>query len=65
MSLWIWAYSQGVSSAREIERRCGYHPAYQWLTGMRVINHHTLSDFRTEQGAALEEALVNEVVFDG
>ena len=58
VSLWIWAYSQGVSSAREIERRCGYHPAYQWLTGMSVINHHTLSDFRTEQGAALEELFV-------
>ena len=58
VSLWIWAYSQGVSSAREIERRCGYHPAYQWLTGMSVINHHTLSDFRTKQGAALEELFV-------
>jgi Transposase domain (DUF772) len=51
--LWLLAYSQG--SAREIERRCGYHPAYQWLTGMGVINHHTLSDFRGQQGAALEE----------
>ena len=58
VSLWILAYSQGVSSAREIERRCGYHPAYQWLTGMSVINHHTLSDFRTEHGAALEELFV-------
>ena len=58
VSLWILAYSQGVSSAREIERRCGYHPAYQWLTGMSVINHHTVSDFRTEHGAALEELFV-------
>lgn len=58
VSLWILAYSQAVSSAREMERRCGYHPADQWLTGMRVINHHTLSDFRTEQGAALEELFV-------
>jgi len=32
ISLWIYAYSEGVSSAREIERRCEYHPAYQWLT---------------------------------
>jgi len=28
------------------------------LTGMSVINHHTLSDFRTEHGAALEELFV-------
>ncbi len=32
-SLWIYAYSQGVGSAREISRLCAHHPAYQWLTG--------------------------------
>ena len=29
ISLWIYAYSEGVSSAREVARRCEYHPAYQ------------------------------------
>jgi transposase len=46
ISLWIYAYSEGVSSAREVERRCGYHPAYQWLTGLEAVHYHTLSDFR-------------------
>ena len=55
ISLWIYAYSEGVSSAREVERRCPYHPAYQWLTGMEVVNHHTLSDFRVEHQEALDE----------
>ena len=55
ISLWIYAYSEGVSSAREIERRCEYHPAYQWLTGLEAVNHHTLSDFRVQQQAALDE----------
>jgi transposase len=59
VSLWIYAYSAGVSSAREIERLCGYHPAYQWLTGLAVINHHTLSDFRTEHSAALHELFID------
>ena len=27
IALWIYAYSEKVSSAREVERRCGYHPA--------------------------------------
>ena len=54
IALWIYAYSEKVSSAREIERRCSYHPAYQWLTGCEVINHHTLSDFRVEHQAALD-----------
>ncbi len=55
IALWIYAYSEKVSSAREVERRCAYHPAYQWLTGCEVINHHTLSDFRVQHQAALDE----------
>jgi len=58
ISLWIYAYSRAVSSAREIWRLCGYHPAYQWLTGAQVINHHTLSDFRIKHQQALEELFV-------
>src|SRR5437867_4760007 len=37
ISLWIYAYSDGVSSAREVSRLCEYHPAYQWLTAMQGI----------------------------
>ncbi|MBZ5516103.1 MAG: IS1182 family transposase [Acidobacteriia bacterium] len=55
ISLWIYAYSEGVSSAREVGRRCEYHPAYQWLTGCEGVNHHSLSDFRVEHQAALDE----------
>jgi len=58
ISLWLYAYSRAVSSGREISRRCGYDPAYQWLTGLEVINHHTLSDFRVQHGQALDELFV-------
>jgi hypothetical protein len=44
-----------VSSAREISRRWEYDPAYQWLTGLEVINHHTLPDFRVRHEQALDE----------
>jgi transposase len=54
ISLWIYAYSKGVSSGREISRLCEYDPAYQWLTGLEVINHHTLSDFRVNHKEALD-----------
>ena len=43
-----------ISSAREIARRCQYHPAYQWLTGMEVVNYHTLADFRIAHQEALD-----------
>jgi transposase len=55
ISLWIYAYSEGVGSAREIARLCEYHPAYQWLTGCEPVNYHSLSDFRVDHQAALDE----------
>ncbi len=54
ISLWIYAYSDGVNSAREIERLCGHDPAYRWLAGMEKVNHHTLSDFRMEHKENLD-----------
>jgi transposase len=58
ISLWIFAYSEGVGSAREVCRLCEYHPAYQWLTAMQVVNYHTLSDFRVAHGGALQELFI-------
>jgi transposase len=60
-SLWIYAYSQGVGSAREISRLCAYHPAYQWLTGAAEISGHTISDFRVMHQAALEKLFVEVI----
>lgn len=54
-ALWIYAYSQGISSARELSRMCRYEPGCQWLTGMEEVNHHTLSDFRTIDQEAQDE----------
>jgi len=58
ISLWIYAYSQGVGSARAIERLCEHDPAYQWLTGMEPINAHSLSDFRVKHEQALKDLFV-------
>jgi transposase len=55
VSLWIYAYSRGIGSAREVERRCEHDPAFRWLTGLLIINHHTLSDFRLAHHDALNE----------
>ena len=58
ISLWIYAYSRGISSAREIARRCTYEPAFQWLCGLGEINHHTVSDFRVDHDKSLRELFV-------
>jgi len=55
ITLWVYAYSRGIGSAREIERRCQYDPAFWWLTGMEKVNHHTLSDFRVQKKEGLDE----------
>ena len=47
-----------MGSARAIEEQCEWEPAYQWLTGARVVNAHTLSDFRVKHEEALQGLFV-------
>jgi transposase len=60
-ALWLYAATQGVGSARELERRCEYHDAYRWLCGGVRVNYHTLSDFRVDHEEALD-GLMTEVL---
>jgi transposase len=55
ISVWVYAYSRGIGSAREISRLCETEPAFQWLTGFQSINPHTLSDFRVMHKKGLDE----------
>ena len=58
ISLWLYAYSRGISSAREIARRCEYEPAFQWLCGLEPISYRTLSGFRSQNKAELDDLFV-------
>jgi transposase len=58
---WIYATSQGESSARKIARLCTEHFAYLWLCGGVSMNYHSLSDFRVAHGDKLD-ALITEVL---
>ena len=58
ISLWLYAYSRGISSAREVARRCEYEPAFQWVCALEAIGYHTLSDFRSGHQAALKDLFV-------
>jgi transposase len=55
ISVWVYAYSRGIGSARQVDKLTGYDPAFQWLTGMERINHHTLADFRVDKKEELDE----------
>ena len=61
LALWIYATLDGVGSAREIERLCEYHLAYQWICGGVKVNHHSLSDFRNEATDQLNGLLTQSV----
>jgi len=61
LALWVYATSEGEGSAREIWRLTGVHDAYRWLGGGVEVGYHTLSDFRSQQGAVLD-ALITQVL---
>lgn len=57
VALWLYATIEGIGSAREIDRLCHVHNGFRWLCGHVSLNYHTLSDFRTEHAAALDDLL--------
>ena len=71
VALWLWAASEGVGSARQLERLCTAHIACRWLCGGVDIDSQTLREFRVLHEDALEgilarglAALVEERVVD-
>jgi transposase len=61
LGLWVYATSEGEGSAREIWRLTQMHAAYRWLCGGVDVGYHTVSDFRSQQGAGLD-ALITQVL---
>jgi len=54
VSLWLYACTDGVGSARELDRLCVESHPYQWLCGGVGVNYHLLADFRVGFGDALD-----------
>jgi len=57
LALWLLANSEGVGSARLLERLCERDAPYRWICGGVPVNHHTLGDFRVEHGKKLDRLL--------
>jgi transposase len=57
LALWLYATSEGIGSARALERLCESHDAYRWLCGGVSVNHHTLADFRVSCADLLDRLL--------
>jgi transposase len=54
LSVWLYAYSEQVTSAREVARLMEYEPGLMWLSGLGEVNYHKLSEFRAEHGEELK-----------
>lgn len=50
ISILIYAYSHGVFSSRQIEKRCGEDLGFMYIAGKHCPNFRVLSDFRKDQG---------------
>jgi len=55
LTLWLYAISLGVGSAREIERLTGSDEAFRWIVGDQRVGRTKLSELRVEHGAALDQ----------
>jgi transposase len=61
LALWLYATSEGVGSARALERLCKSRDAYRWLCGGVSVNYHTLADFRVSCADLLDRLLAEHV----
>ncbi len=57
VALWLYATYEGVDSARDLAQRCVENLPYLWLCGGVSVNYPSLSDFRVDHQAALDELL--------
>lgn len=60
-ALWLYAATDSVGSARELERLCFEHRAYEWLRGHVPVNYHMLADFRVQHGDLLKELQIESL----
>jgi transposase len=61
LALWLYATSDGVGSARALERLCSSHDVYRWLCGGVSVNYHTLADFRVGCADLLDRLLAEHL----
>ena len=62
LKLMIYAYSIGVTSSREIERRCQTDVAFRWLSANTAPDYRSVSRFRRRHLSALDDLFAQVLV---
>jgi transposase len=58
LGIFIWGHLNGVRSSRRLEQECGRNVELMWLSGQLQPDFKTLCRFRQENGAAINQVLV-------
>lgn len=61
MALWIYATTESISSAREIDRRCRTDLAFMWICGGVSVNYHLIADFRSQNLEFFQKTMVTSI----
>jgi transposase len=61
VALWLQATLDGIGSSRSLAELCEHHLVYRWVCGGVGVGYHTLADFRTGHGEALDGLLTQSV----
>lgn len=61
LSILVYAYSRGVFSSRQIERRCNEDLGFMYVAGKNCPNFRVLSDFRKDHLALLHDCFTQTV----
>jgi transposase len=58
LKLLLYAYSTGVTSSREMERRCQIDVAFRWLSANAAPDYRSISRFRRRHALALDDLFI-------
>ncbi|MFV1971885.1 MAG: IS1182 family transposase [Acidimicrobiia bacterium] len=62
LKLLFYGYSTGVTSSREMERRCHVDVAFRWLTANSAPDYRSIARFRRRHLAALDDLFTQVLV---
>lgn len=65
LKLLLWAYSCGVTSSREMERRCATDVAFRFLSANQAPDYRSISRFRRRHLEALEDLFLQVLALCG
>ncbi len=62
LKLLLYAYSTGVTSSREMERRCHVDVAFRWLSANSAPDYRSIARFRRRHLTALDDLFIQVLV---